>query len=114
MLGRRPKTLRELDDLVTAPLSGFRDADDYYLQASAMHVTEHNKVRTLVLAAVDDPVVPVASFTDGKVTWSDSTEVLVSPSGGHVGFIDRKRKSWMDQVLWHWFESMLSTNGPSR
>ncbi len=99
----RPKTLRQLDDRFTAPLSGFRDATEYYEHSSAMKVTHHNKVRTLVIAAADDPMVPVESFTDGKVAWSDSTQLLVSPQGGHVGFIDRARKSWMDEVLLRWF-----------
>ncbi len=105
MAGPRPKTLWQMDHRFTAPLSGFRDTADYYHQCSAMRVTEHNPVKTLVIAAEDDPVVPIACFTDGKVRWSESTELLVSRSGGHTGFIDRQGKSWMDQVLAQWFET---------
>ncbi len=111
MSGPRPRTLRQLDDRITAPLSGFRDAQDYYQQSSAMQVTEHNAVKTLVIAAADDPVIPIECFRDGKVRWSDSTELLVAHSGGHAGFIDRERRSWMDRVLADWFESLRASCG---
>ena len=32
---RRARNLYEFDDVVTAPLHGYRDADDYWLRASA-------------------------------------------------------------------------------
>jgi predicted alpha/beta-fold hydrolase len=101
---RRPTTLMELDERITAPLSGFRSAADYYQQCSAMHVTGENRVKTLVIAAADDPVVPIDCFTVGRAEWPDATELLISSKGGHVGFIDRQRQSWMDQVLAQWFE----------
>ena len=59
LAGPRPKTLRELDDRMTAPLSGFVDAAEYYDFASAKHVVMHNPVETLLIAAEDDPIVPV-------------------------------------------------------
>ena len=35
---RRARTLREFDDVVTAPLHGFHDTDDYWTRASAKPV----------------------------------------------------------------------------
>lgn len=99
----RPKTLRELDDRFTAPLSGFADAVEYYSASSANQFTPHNPVPTLVLAAADDPIVPIGCFVDAKDQWSDSTQLVVAKTGGHVGFIDRQRGSWMDQLLSAWF-----------
>jgi predicted alpha/beta-fold hydrolase len=103
--GRRPRTLWQLDERLTAPLSGFRDAQDYYQQSSAMTVTGDIPVKTLVIAAADDPVVPIECLADGKVNWSPSTELLVAESGGHAGFIDRTGQSWMDEVLAKWFQA---------
>jgi predicted alpha/beta-fold hydrolase len=100
----RPRTLRELDSQFTAPLSGFADADDYYHQASACRVTRCNPVDTLVLTAADDPMVPIGCFTDDPAVWSDSTQLLISPGGGHVGFIAPQRQCWMDHVLARWFK----------
>ncbi len=100
----RPKTLRELDDRFTAPLSGFADAVEYYAASSANQVVEHNPVPTLVLAAADDPIVPIGCFVDDKDQWPTSTKLVVAKTGGHVGFVDRQGSSWMDQLLNAWFD----------
>ena len=107
----RPKTLRELDDRFTAPLSGFADAAEYYAASSANQVVEHNPVPTLVLAAADDPIVPIGCFVDHKDQWPASTKLVVAKTGGHVGFVDRQGSSWMDQLLNAWFDS--SHHAPS-
>jgi len=100
---RRPKTLQELDDRLTAPLSGFDGARDYYAQASSHHWVQHNSVRTLLLAANDDPIVPVECFTDRRDQFHRNTTLHLVPTGGHTGFVDRSRRSWMDEALVHWF-----------
>ncbi len=101
----RPRTLRELDDQFTAPLSGFADAADYYRQSSAHHVTGAINIETLVLTSADDPMVPIGCFTDDPHIWSPSTHLLISPGGGHIGFIGRNREYWMDHVLDEWFKA---------
>jgi predicted alpha/beta-fold hydrolase len=99
----RPKTLRELDERFTAPISGFRDACDYYAKTSANRVTKYNPVSTLVLTAADDPIVPISCFVDDPAIWPETTELLITKTGGHVGFIDQQKRSWMDQALHAWF-----------
>lgn len=99
----RPRTLRELDDRFTAPMSGFEDACDYYAKASCNQVTRFNPVATLVLTAADDPIVPIGCFVDDPSIWAESTELLITKTGGHVGYIDRQRRSWMDHALDAWF-----------
>jgi predicted alpha/beta-fold hydrolase len=99
----RPRTIRELDDRITAPLSGFADAAEYYAASSASPVSRYNAVPTLVLAAADDPIVPIGCFVDDQRQWPASTELVVTRTGGHVGFIDRKKRSWMDDALEAWF-----------
>ncbi len=97
-----PRTLRELDDRFTAPLSGFSDALDYYEQSSCNQVMNSIKVPTLVLASQDDPIVPVDCFPDPERSWSGSAQLLLTRSGGHAGYIGPKKKSWMDEVLEQW------------
>ncbi|TWU26896.1 putative hydrolase [Novipirellula galeiformis] len=99
----RPRTLRELDEQFTAPLSGFSGALEYYEHSSAANHIGTVLVPTLLLVADDDPVVPVDCFSESKHPWSDSTTRLVSKHGGHVGFIDRQRNCWMDRVILDWF-----------
>ena len=100
-----PKTLRELDERITAPLSGFAGADDYYRRSSASNVIDAIEVPTLILTAADDPIVPVDCFTDlATATRSHpAVRVLISPGGGHVGFFARgDERFYMDRVIAAW------------
>ena len=103
MSGPKPKTLWQLDDRFTAPLSGFKDASHYYTESSAKSAVRHNRVPTLVLASQDDPLVPIPCFTADPGIWPATTQLMITKTGGHVGFIDRRGSSWMDEVLASWF-----------
>ena len=49
------KTMFDFDNVVTAPLHGFRDADDYYARSSSGQYFSGIRVPTLVIRAMDDP-----------------------------------------------------------
>ena len=116
----RPRTLRELDERITAPLSGFRDAADYYHQSASASVLDQNPIPTLILAAADDPIVPVGCFTDRVNDLPPTTKLMIVPRGGHVGFIERAqgksaqgqraRGNWMDEMVMAWFQSMMDAS----
>lgn len=85
----RLRTVREFDNEVTAPHFGYRDADDYYDRASACWVIDQITVRTLIITAQDDPVVPVAIFDRSEVCGNSRITVLAPERGGHCAFISR-------------------------
>lgn len=79
-------TVREYDDAVTAPFGGYEGAADYYARSSAGPWLEAIERPTLVLAAADDPMIPVAAVEKwpiGNVTRE------VTRTGGHCGFVGR-------------------------
>ncbi len=80
-------TLREFDNVITAPAWGFRDADDYYDRASAAHVIERISVPTLVLHALDDPFVRVTPATRAKLVANPMISYVETKHGGHCGFL---------------------------
>jgi predicted alpha/beta-fold hydrolase len=86
----RARTLREFDEMVTAPLHGFRGADDYWARASSAPWLEHIRVPTLVLNARNDPFLPEAALE--RATRKAAPAVLLEfpPSGGHAGFPGRR------------------------
>lgn len=97
MLGSRD--LYEFDNVVTAPLHGYRNTDDYWNRASAKHVLPDITVPTLVLNAKNDPFLPgrhLPSHASRKVT-------LEYPEhGGHVGFAIGSvpgRLSWLPDKI---------------
>lgn len=81
------RTLREFDDVITAPRSGYRDAVDYYYRASALRVVGEIRVPTLIITAKDDPFVPVTSFSDPGITGNPHIRVVTVEHGGHCAFV---------------------------
>ncbi len=52
------KTIKDFDDIFTAPDGGYGDADNYYAQASSLKLIPDIRVPTLIIASKDDPIVP--------------------------------------------------------
>ena len=83
---RAARTLREFDNLVTAPLHGFRDVDDYWLRASSKPWLTRITVPTLLLNARNDPFLPAAALPAADEI-SAAVSALFTAEGGHVGFM---------------------------
>jgi predicted alpha/beta-fold hydrolase len=84
---RAARNLRDFDDMFTAPLHGFRDADDYYARASARPHLARIRVPALVLNARNDPFLPADALPHaGEV--GDHVTLWQPAHGGHVGFAD--------------------------
>jgi len=83
----RIRTVREFDEVYTAPHFGFNGADDYYYRASAMRIIERIRIPALVITAEDDPFVPPAPFRDPKISSNPCIEVDLCAHGGHCGFV---------------------------
>ena len=81
------RTLYQFDDVVTAPVHGFRDADDYWLRASSKSQLTRIATPTLILNARNDPFLPSSALpTTADVSASVTLEQ--PDEGGHVGFVD--------------------------
>lgn len=83
------RTVRQFDEVFTAPFFGFKDAEDYYHRASAMRVVDRIRVPTLVIAAEDDPFVPAMMFAEAALRGNPHITTIVTRHGGHCGFISR-------------------------
>ena len=77
--------LYQFDNLFTAPLHGFKSADDYWDRASAKPHLHQIRIPALLLNARNDPFVPAASLPQQAAVGAHVT--LWQPAhGGHVGF----------------------------
>lgn len=79
------RTMREFDDVFTAPVHGFRDTDDYWMRASSKPWLARIAVPTLVLNARNDPFLPEHALP-GPSQVSDRVTLELPAEGGHVGF----------------------------
>jgi uncharacterized protein len=103
------RRIREFDAHVTAPLSGFRDAEDYYTRASSGPFLTKIRIPTLIVAAQDDPIVPVAIVQQAKI--SDAVKMVIADGGGHLGYIAAKGNDpdcrWLDWRVVEWVLSRM-------
>ena len=83
---RRAATLRAFDDLVTAPLHGFRDTDDYWSRASAKPWLGSIRLPTLMVNARNDPFLPASALPRADEI-SPAITAEFPAQGGHVGFV---------------------------
>jgi predicted alpha/beta-fold hydrolase len=83
------RTVREWDDVITAPFCGFANADDYYARSSALQLVGAIRRPTLILAAKDDPFVPFATFEDAALRGNPNITFVATEHGGHCAFISR-------------------------
>lgn len=81
------RTVREYDEAITAPYGGYASADDYYTRSSAGPLLAALTRPALILAAEDDPMIPVESVTRWGLPASGLVRREVMPTGGHVGFV---------------------------
>jgi hypothetical protein len=95
---RAVRTVRQFDEVYTAPHFGFNGASDYYHRASALRVIDRIRVPALVITAQDDPFVPVAPFRDPALTSNPHIELVVTAHGGHCGFVAAERRG--DDGYW--------------
>ncbi len=103
---RRSQTLRDFDNLVTAPLHGFRDTDDYWARASAKPWLPSVRVPLLLLNARDDPFLPQGALpTEREV--APAVRLEFPDRGGHVGFVSGPfpgHIEWLPRRIFHFLE----------
>ena len=79
------RDLYEFDDVFTAPLHGFRGADDYWRRASAKPLLGCVQVPALLINPLNDPFVPAHSLPRRQEV-SPMVTLWQPRHGGHVGF----------------------------
>jgi uncharacterized protein len=83
------RTLEDFDNLVTGPLHGFADAQDYYARSSSLAYLEAIRIKTLLISAVDDPMLPAEVLDEVReiARKNPALEIEFVQKGGHAGFI---------------------------
>jgi len=76
----------EFDELVTAPLHGFKSAMDYWQRSSCRQFLGGIAVPTLIINALNDPFLPVQALAR-PAEVSTAVALHYPREGGHVGFL---------------------------
>ncbi|MGB6432076.1 MAG: alpha/beta fold hydrolase [Candidatus Acidiferrales bacterium] len=102
----RVHTVRDFDNAIIAPQFGFRDAEDYYQQSSALRVIDRVSIPSLILTAQDDPVVPIGTFDVPAIQENPNLTFEAPAHGGHSGFVSRWKgfeRFWAEARLMEFF-----------
>ena len=103
------KSFWEFDDIYTAPIHGFKSAQDYYTQCSSKQYLQWIQTPTLIIHAEDDPfMTPKVIPTADELSCNIILET--SPHGGHVGFVSGSLlhpNYWSEKRAVTFFKSLL-------
>mgnify|MGYP001611744959 FL=1 len=112
----KARTFAEYDRAVTAPLNGFADERDYWVRASSGPYLPRIRRPTLLINALDDPIVPPESLPDPRSLplWIRAEFV---ERGGHAGFIEGpwpwRVGSWAERRALEFLDAVLADAGPA-
>ena len=97
------RSLYDFDNVITGPLHGFKDAEDYYERNSSLYFLAGIRVPTLIVNAKNDPFLSQECLPD-RID-SDFVQIELPESGGHCGFYPRnyRGQTWAEQRAAAWF-----------
>ncbi len=82
------RTFPEFDNRFTAPIHGFKSAEDYYESCSSRQYFPNIKIPTLLVNALNDPFLSEECFPVPEAQKNPDFYLEMPQKGGHVGFAD--------------------------
>jgi predicted alpha/beta-fold hydrolase len=78
----------EFDDKYTAPLHGFKNAEDYYARVSSKQFIKDIRIPTLLVNAKNDPFLSMECYPVQEAEANPNFYLETPEEGGHVGFAE--------------------------
>ena len=106
------RTFWDFDDRITAPLHGFKGAQDYYTHSSSRYFLARIETPTLIIQATDDPFVFRHSLPEAD-ELSPRIEFELHAHGGHVGFIEgppQRPAYYLERRIPQWLAEQAANN----
>lgn len=96
----RSRSVWEYDEFFIGPRHGFAGAEDYYDKNKPLRFMPGIRIPTLLIAAADDPWIPVSTYRGFEWESTPALTPLLSSGGGHVGFYAADdRAAWSDRAI---------------
>lgn len=97
----------DFDDRYSAPINGYKDANDFYTQGSANNFIPGISVPTLLVNALNDPILTPSCFPKALAEDHPHFYLEISERGGHVGFSWSGRKyAWSEWRVVDFFKEI--------
>jgi len=115
-LALRARTFAEYDRAVTAPLNGFKNERDYWTRASSAPFLRLIQLPTLLVSALDDPIVPAGALPD-PTDLPPAVRAEFIPRGGHAAFLEGRWpwrvESWAERRAVEFLAPLVQGEGVS-
>jgi hypothetical protein len=85
-------TWLEFDERFSAPLNGLSSAEEFYKFCSANERIDQIRVPTLLVSALDDPILSSSDYPEDQIKKNDYLQSCFTKYGGHVGFLRKPIK----------------------
>lgn len=93
------KNIVDFDTYFTAPLFGFDTAMDYYRNASSVHRLMNIRVPTVIINALDDPIVDKDCIPYAEAQKNPYVVLATTSLGGHIGWFQSGGKRWYPKTI---------------
>ncbi len=105
--GKMPADFKSFDDRFTAPLHGFKNAEDYWEKCSSLPILESIRVPTLLVNALDDTFLSKECYPYTQATKNPCLYLETPRWGGHTGFVSRHPEGvyWSEERALEFVES---------
>jgi uncharacterized protein len=98
------KNFKDFDDKYTAPLHGYKNAEDYWSKCSSVFTLNTINTPTLLINAKNDPFLSPSCFPFEDVVDHPFLHALFPKYGGHAGFMLNGNTNWAEPVVHTFFE----------
>lgn len=103
------RSILAIDDRITAPAFGFRDAEHYYATQSCNQFLQRIHVPALLIQAKDDTLVPFEIFDHPAFERNPNLRLIATEHGGHLGFISRTPpRFWAEETAVEWIMEQVN------
>lgn len=100
------KTVREYDNRYSAPIFGFKDADDLYNKCASIFHISTIKIPTLIINAQNDPFLSASCYPIEVCRKHKNVTLEIPKSGGHLGFLSFDKVFWTEKRALEFFTTI--------
>ena len=107
----KARTFKDFDNAVTAPLFGYKNAQDYWNKCSSKQFIPRITLPTLVINAQDDSFLSKSCYPVDEAKNHKYLSLETPKYGGHVGFnttIYGKDAYWSEHRIYNFIEHIIS------
>jgi predicted alpha/beta-fold hydrolase len=99
----------DFDNLFTAPVNGFVDAEDYWKRNSCKQFLQGIEIPSLLVTSIDDPFLSESCIPMKEARSNDHVKLEVTKYGGHVGYnsnFENGSGFWLERRIVEFFKEI--------